>query len=83
MPPPRGQNADDKLVVEEKHAHREHEVVEECVVGAEDDSNLPGRNDEEADDAPTAREKQHPDENDLKRQCAGNGGRMKPVREML
>src|SRR4051795_12636333 len=72
-----------KLVVEEKNAEDENEVVEEGVVGGEDDADLPRGDDKKADDAKAAREKEHPDKDKIESKGGEGSGGMEPMREML
>src|SRR5579875_3132442 len=70
-------------IVEEKKPEEKDEVVKEGVVRSEDDADLPRGHDEEADEAKTAREEEHPDDADFHDERGAGGGDVKPVRQVL
>ena len=72
-----------KLIIEQKYSKRKDEVIEEGVVGGEGDGDLQRREDEEADDAKTARQKQHPDYEQLGEESEKGGGGVEPVGKLL
>src|SRR5882762_10468392 len=71
------------MIVQKKNPEGKDEVVQKSVVGGEDYADLPGRNDEEANDATAARKKKHPDEDKLESESAKSAGGVKPVGQML
>src|SRR6266851_6321052 len=73
----------EEAVVREKNAEGKDEIVQERVVGGEDDADLPGRDDEEANDANAVRKEKHPDEDKLESESAKSAGGVKPARQML
>ena len=72
-----------KLIIEQKYSQREDEVIEKGVVGSEGDGDLQRREDEEADDAKTPREKQHPDYEQLGEESEKRGGGVEPMGKLL
>ena len=58
-----GNETREELVVEEKDAEHQDQIVQEGVVGAEDYADLPNGDDEEANDANATGKEKHPDEN--------------------
>ena len=54
--------AREELIIEKEERQNEDEVVKESVVGGKDDAELPGRDDEETNDAEAARQEKHPNE---------------------
>src|ERR1700678_3877225 len=70
-------------VVQQEDAQEENQVIEEGVVGGEDDSDLEGRNDAEADEAEAAREKEHPDQCQFREEREEGSGGVEGVREVL
>ena len=78
-----GNPGEEAAVVEEEEAEGEDEVVEEGVVGGEDDADFPGRDDAEADEADTAGEEKHPDDGEFHDEGAAGGADLEPVGQML
>ena len=75
--------SEQEIVIEQQDAEREHEVIQEGVVGGEDDAEFPRRDDEEADEAHAARKKEHEDEAEFQHQRARRSGGVKPMWQML
>src|SRR6266849_7017070 len=73
----------EEAIVQKKNPERQNKIVQEGVVGSEDDADLPGRDDKEANDANAARQKKHPDEHELESEGAKGAGGVKPVRQVL
>src|SRR6266478_8342811 len=71
------------MIVQKKNPEGKDEVVQKSVVSGEDDADLPGRNDEEANDANAARKKKHPDEDEFESESTKSAGSVKPVGQML
>src|SRR5208283_80836 len=69
-----------KTVIQQQESEYQNEVVQECVIGGEDDWNLPSRHNEKADDAPAPWQKQHEHHSELKRQRGPCGEGVKSKR---
>ena len=72
-----------EAIVQEKNAEGKDEIVQKSVVGGEDYADLPGRDDEEANDATAARKEKHPGEDKLESESAKSAAGVKPARQML
>ena len=51
--------AGQQLVVEQKKSQDQHKIIQERVIGGEDDADLKWRKNQEADDLPASRKKEH------------------------
>src|SRR5712664_4444577 len=71
------------MIVQKKNPEGKDEIVQKSVVGGEDDADLPGRDDEEANEANAARKEKHPDEDKLESESAKSAGGVKPLGQML
>src|SRR5690348_5627396 len=73
----------EKLVIQKEKAEGEHKIVQEGVVGADDDADLPARNQEEADDPEFSRQEHHPDQRQFHDQRSQGGEPVETMWEML
>ena len=84
--PRTGQTARDpaqEAIVEQQDSQRQHEMIQEGEVCGEDDSDLKRSDDEEAGDAPAARQEKHPDQSEFGGQREQRHSSLKLVRKLL
>ena len=79
----RGKNCRDDAVVEKEEAERQHDVIQERVVGRENNSDLKGSEDAESGDAEAARQKYEPAQDELGREGEKYRAGVKRVRDLL
>ncbi len=78
-----GDEAEQIFVVEEQEAEDQDQVIEEGVVGGENDAYLPWGNNEKADQANAAREKEHEDDDELHDERCAYAGGVEPVGQVF
>ena len=78
-----GQQLDQQKVVEKQDAERKNQIVQESVVGGQDDADLESGGHTETHYAKAPREKKHPHQHQLHEERNGGRGSMEPMRKLL
>ncbi len=71
------------MVIEQQEPQSQHQVIQERIVRRKDDADLPGRDDQKAQNPQPPRQKHHPREPQFQHQCSKRGRCVEPVRKML